>query len=63
MIEERRGCMARVAELLAGAMPGASLATVAGAGRFMIATHAADVARLFVGAVSADGGGQAGPNA
>jgi pimeloyl-ACP methyl ester carboxylesterase len=44
--------MARVAELLASAMPDASLATVAGAGHFMIATHAADVARFISAAVS-----------
>ena len=45
--------MARSAELLAGTMPNASLATVEGAGHFMIATHAAEVARQISGAVSA----------
>jgi pimeloyl-ACP methyl ester carboxylesterase len=46
--------MARVAELLAGTMPDASLVTVAGAGHFMIATYAADAARFISGAVSAN---------
>jgi pimeloyl-ACP methyl ester carboxylesterase len=44
--------MARVAEILGATMPDASLATVAGAGHFMIATHAGDVARLIAGMVS-----------
>ena len=35
------------AELLSGALLGASLTTVANAGHFMIATHAKDVARLI----------------
>jgi pimeloyl-ACP methyl ester carboxylesterase len=44
--------MARIAEILGATMPRASLATVPGAGHFMIATHAADVARLIAGHVS-----------
>jgi len=52
--------MARVAELLGSSLPDASLVTVAGAGHFMIATHAADVARLISAAVSGnrDAGGE-----
>jgi pimeloyl-ACP methyl ester carboxylesterase len=38
--------MARCSEILAGMVPNAALTTVAGAGHFMIASHAADVARL-----------------
>jgi pimeloyl-ACP methyl ester carboxylesterase len=39
--------LARVAELLCQSMPKASLATVAGAAHFMMATHPAEVARLI----------------
>jgi pimeloyl-ACP methyl ester carboxylesterase len=39
--------LARTAELLCQAMPSASLATIAGASHFMMATHPAEVAKLI----------------
>jgi pimeloyl-ACP methyl ester carboxylesterase len=45
--------MARICEVLAGTIADASLATVGGAGHFMMASHPADVARLIGEAVSA----------
>jgi pimeloyl-ACP methyl ester carboxylesterase len=45
--------MARCAEILAGLVPDAALATVAGAGHFMIATHAREAAGLISGAIAA----------
>jgi pimeloyl-ACP methyl ester carboxylesterase len=47
--------MARSAEILRATLPNVSLVTVPGAGHFMIATHAADVARLIAGHVSRAG--------
>ena len=45
--------IARISEILADTIPNASLTTVAGAGHFMMATHAAEVARLIGRSVSA----------
>jgi len=51
--EHGHRAMARCTEILAGILPNAALTTVAGAGHFMIASHAGDVARLVSGAVTA----------
>jgi len=45
--------LARVADILCGAMPNASRATVAGASHFMMASHPAEVAKLVCGHVAA----------
>jgi pimeloyl-ACP methyl ester carboxylesterase len=45
--ERAHPSVSRAAEILCGAMPKSSLATVAGASHFMMATHPAEVARLI----------------